>query len=159
MGHIVTRRELVMGLAGGVSLTSAAFGAEPWSGDELMSVEALGKRVAAGNAPPIFCVAFPNLYRQRHIRGAKLAGPGSKPEGIKELEEAASSLSKSEEVVLYCGCCPMADCPNIRPAYTAMKRMGFQKIRVLNIPKNLHNDWTTKGHPTEPPAAPRITGD
>ena len=36
--HMVTRRGIMMGLAGGVSLTSTAFGAEPWSGDELMGV-------------------------------------------------------------------------------------------------------------------------
>jgi thiosulfate/3-mercaptopyruvate sulfurtransferase len=46
----------------------------------------------------------------------------------------------------------MKDCPNIRPAYETIKRMGFKAVRVLSIPNNMHNDWTMKGYPSEPPS-------
>jgi thiosulfate/3-mercaptopyruvate sulfurtransferase len=158
---LTNRREMLSRIAQGIMVARfapAAFGAEPWTDSELIKPADLAKQIEAGAAPPIVCVAFPFLYRQRHIRGAKYAGPGDKPEGIKDLEALAATLSKDSEVVVYCGCCPMKDCPNIRPAYDTLKRMGFKRVRVLNIPNNMHNDWITKGYPSEPPQAPRIPG-
>lgn len=156
-----TRRDIFSRMAQGLvaaGLAPAAFGAEPWAESEVIKPADLAKQMEAGTAPPIICVAFPVLYRQRHIRGAKYAGPGNKPDGIKELEALAATLAKDSEVVIYCGCCPMKDCPNIRPAYETLKRMGFKAVRVLNIPNNMHNDWVTKGYPSEPPQAPRAAG-
>jgi hypothetical protein len=43
----------------------------------------------------------------------------------------------------------MVKCPNIRPAYRALREMGFQHVRVLNIPNNMHEDWFGKGYPAE----------
>lgn len=154
---VTSRREVLSRVAqwlmmAGVVHTASA--AEPWSESELIQPAELAKQVEAGTAPPIVCVAFPFLYRQRHIKGAKYAGPGNKPEGIKELEALAATLPKNSEVVIYCGCCPMKDCPNIRPAYATLKRMGFNKVRVLNVPTNMHTDWSSKGYPSEPPPAP-----
>ena len=119
-----------------------AFGADPWIETELIKPADFAKQIEAGTAPPIVCVAFPRLYNDRHIRGAKYAGPGNTPEGIKDLEAFAATLRKDSAVVLYCGCCPLKDCPNIRPAYAVLKRMGFQTVRVVNMPNSLHNDWT-----------------
>ena len=148
---------IVQGLSW-AGLARTAFGAEPWTEEELIKPADLARQIEAGTAPSIICVAFPTLYRQRHIRGAKFAGPANKPEGIKELAALAATMAKDSEVVVYCGCCPMKDCPNIRPAYESLKRMGFKAVRVLNIPNNMHNDWTTKGYPCEPPQAPRVPG-
>jgi hypothetical protein len=55
--------------------------------------------------------------------------------------------------VIYCGCCPMLKCPNIRPAYSTLKELGFTHIRVLSLPTNLHTDWVSKDYPSDPPAA------
>jgi len=144
---MINRRQLVAAITAG--FTHSAFAAEPWSASEIVHPADLAKQIESGSAPPIVCVAFPFLYRQRHIRGAKYAGPGNKPEGIKALETFAASLDKSKQLVLYCGCCPMADCPNIRPAYETLKRLGFKAIRVLDVPTNMHTDWVTKGYPVE----------
>lgn len=158
---MMNRRQLVtrtlFGLSGG-SLSLSLLAEEPWTQVEFVATAALAERINAGKAPEIICVAFPFLYRQRHIRGAKFAGPTNKPEGVQDLERLAATLSKDSEVVIYCGCCPLKDCPNIRPAFATLKRIGFKTVRVLNIPNNLHNDWTTKGFPAEPPQAPRIVG-
>jgi hypothetical protein len=76
--------------------------------------------------------------------GAKFAGPAEEGHRDPELESVAAALDGSKEVVLYCGCCPMRECTNIRPAYSALKRFGFTTIRVLNIANDLDNDWTTQ---------------
>jgi hypothetical protein len=34
-------------------------------------------------------------------------------------------------VVIYCGCCPLDKCPNVRPAFTLLKTMGFTNLHVL----------------------------
>jgi thiosulfate/3-mercaptopyruvate sulfurtransferase len=99
--------------------------------------------------PVILCVAFPVLYKSKHIRHAIFAGPGNKPEGIEELKKAVAELPKDSDLVVYCGCCPMDKCPNIRPAYRTLKELGFTKVRVLNIPTNMNADWYTKNYPTE----------
>jgi hypothetical protein len=75
-----------------------------------------------------------------------LAGPASKTEGIADLHPAVASLAKSSAIVIYCGCCPMKDCPNIRPAYRTLKELGFNNLRVLDLPTNFHTDWVLKGY-------------
>ena len=97
--------------------------------------------------PAIFYVGFPVLYRAAHIPGAVLAGPGSKPEGLELLTKALRPLPRDREIVLYCGCCPLQKCPNIRPAYQAAASLGFSRVRVVVIETNLHTDWVAKGYP------------
>src|SRR5436190_24079633 len=100
---MLNRRQLLHGAACGLgwgSFANSLFAEEPWTQGELLNPADLAKRIEAGTAPPILCVAFPVLYRQRHILGAKAAGPGNKPEGIQELEKIAATLSKDSEVVI-----------------------------------------------------------
>jgi thiosulfate/3-mercaptopyruvate sulfurtransferase len=136
-------------------------GADPWPTSDLMAPLELAKILNSSKArPAILCVAFPVLYRKRHIIHAEFAGPGNKPEGIEDLKSASAKLDKNTEVVLYCGCCPMVRCPNIRPAYRTMKELGFSKVRVLNLADSFHTDWVSRGYPVEeqlgvPISAPR----
>jgi hypothetical protein len=51
--------------------------------------------------------------------------------------------------VLYCGCCPWDKCPNVRPAYDALKKMGFLQLKVLRMNQDFARDWVEKGLPTE----------
>jgi hypothetical protein len=78
-----------------------------------------------------------------------LAGPGNKPEGLQELRALVAGLPKNADLVLYCGCCPMDRCPNIRPAYQTLKDLGFTRIRIVSMPVNFHTDWFSKGYPVE----------
>jgi thiosulfate/3-mercaptopyruvate sulfurtransferase len=129
---------------------SATSSVDPWSPAELMRPGELAELMKhTDQQPRIICVTFPALYRQRHIAGAILAGPGSKPEGLASLHSALAEVDKPALVVLYCGCCPMTECPNIRPAYIAVKKDGFSNARVLSLPTNLHTDWVVKGYPVE----------
>ena len=121
----------------------------PWSSSELMEPSGLAQAIQSGKAPMILSVAFPVLYRGKHIVHAINAGPASKPDGIEALKTAVANLPKDADLVIYCGCCPMVKCPNIRPAYRTLKELGFTHIRVLNLSTNFHTDWVSKGYPSE----------
>ena len=122
---------------------------DPWKPSELLEPTALAAQLKGPKPPEVICVAFPVLYRLKHIEHAVFAGPGSKPEGIAMLKKTAATLPRDADLVIYCGCCPMSHCPNIRPAYRALKEMGFTHIRVLSIPTNMDADWYAKGYPSE----------
>jgi hypothetical protein len=126
-------------------------GSDPWPKSDLLDPAALAStlRTPGGKLPKIICVAFPVLYRNKHISHAVFAGPGGRPEGIEMLKKEVATLDKNSEIVLYCGCCPMDKCPNLRPAYRAVKELGFTKVRALNIQENMHTDWYTKDYPAE----------
>jgi thiosulfate/3-mercaptopyruvate sulfurtransferase len=113
----------------------------------------LAQAIQSNHAPIILSAAFPVLYRGRHILHAINAGPTSKPEGIEALKKAVANLPKDADIVIYCGCCPMVKCPNIRPAYRTLKELGFTRVRVLSLATNLHEDWVSKNYPSEGPSA------
>ncbi len=128
---------------------------DPWTPEQLMPVETLAKQLTSGaKAPLVISVAFPVLYRNRHIENAVFAGPGRDTEGITALKAAVKNAPKDAEIVIYCGCCPMDHCPNLRPAFRALKELGFTNIHALSIPTNFNTDWVGKGYPVSSPAAP-----
>ena len=94
-------------------------------------------------------VGFPVLYRSVHIPGSIYAGPASKEEGIAALKKAVADQPRTREIILYCGCCPFDRCPNIRPAFAALRTMGFTHVRAMMLPTNLKTDWIDKGYPTD----------
>ena len=122
---------------------------DPWASSDLLQPADLAKTIESGHAPIILSAAFPVLYRGKHIVHAINAGPTSKPEGIEALKNAVANLPKDADLVIYCGCCPMVKCPNIRPAYRTLKELGFTHVRVLSLETNLHEDWVAKGYPSE----------
>lgn len=122
---------------------------DPWTKPEVLQPAVLADLVKGPKPPAVICVAFPVLYHLKHIAHADFAGPGSKAEGIEMLKKAVAKLPKDADIVLYCGCCPMVKCPNIRPSYKVLKEMGYTHIRILDIPTNMNTDWYTKNYPTE----------
>lgn len=124
--------------------------ANPWTKAE--SVEAgnlLRELNDSKTAPTVVFVGFQRLYTAGHIKGAQFHGGGGSAEGLKELKVWAATLHKTSNVVLYCGCCPMERCPNIRPAFSALRELGFSKVRVLVLPTSFEVDWAEKGFPYE----------
>jgi thiosulfate/3-mercaptopyruvate sulfurtransferase len=122
---------------------------DPWSKPDLMTTSELASEVKGSHPPAVICTAFPVLYKAKHIIRATFAGPGSKPEGIEMLKTAVAKLPKDADIVIYCGCCPMVKCPNVRPAFRALKEMGYTHLRVLDVPSNMHDDWYSKDYPSE----------
>ena len=106
---------------------------------------------AKGERPAILYVGFAAGYRAGHIPGSVLAGPAESAEGLKMLRAAAMGLPRDRETVVYCGCCPWDSCPNIRPALTTLREMGFTRVKALILENNFAADWVARGYPTEPP--------
>ena len=123
---------------------------DPWPKSAIIEPADLAASLRAdAKKPAVICVAFPVLYRSKHITGAVYAGPGNRPEGIEALKKAVAGMPKDSDLVIYCGCCPMERCPNIRPAWNALKELGFTRVRVLNVPTNMATDWYQKDYPSE----------
>ncbi len=135
--------------AGVAALTPSE--ADPWKIDQLVEPSQLAKVLSNPQSQKleIVCVGMPFLYRGAHIPGARLLGPALSPEGLNSLQKWAQSVPKNTEIVLYCGCCPWADCPNIRPAFRILQEMGFTRLRVLHIQNNFKQDWSDRGYPTQ----------
>lgn len=121
---------------------------EPW-GAQTVSAADLVKELAGGDKPVVVCVAPPSMYSRAHIPGAVLHGPASEPAAQARLTAWAQPLPRATRLVVYCGCCPLAYCPNLRPAFKALNGMGFTHLRVLVLPENFGTDWVERGYPVE----------
>lgn len=128
-----------------------AYPAEPWTAAQTVQPAALASELKPEKDPSlkVVCVGFHTLYRGAHIPGAVFRGPGSSAQGIADLKQYAATLPKNSNIVLYCGCCPLEKCPNIRPAFSALQDMGFTRLRVLILPTSFAADWVEKGYPVE----------
>jgi hypothetical protein len=124
----------------------------PWSSSQTVGPEALAKELSGTEnlkKPTVVCVGFHPLYAGAHIPGASFHGAGSTPQGIADLKTWAQNIPRSTEIVLYCGCCPLQHCPNLKPAFRAMRELGFTDLRVLLLPRDFNSDWIEKGYPVE----------
>ena len=83
------------------------------------------------------------------IKGAINIGSTSNKANLDKLGKALAGVPKDKMVVIYCGCCPFRNCPNIRPAFKLLKDMGFKNPRLLNLKQNLKVDWTDLGYPMD----------
>jgi hypothetical protein len=45
--------------------------------------------------------------------------------------------------------CPLGHCRNIRPAFIAMRDMGFTHLCVLILLNDFNTDWIEKNYPVE----------
>jgi thiosulfate/3-mercaptopyruvate sulfurtransferase len=125
---------------------------DPWTAAQTIEPPDLVREStssAPADQPLVVCVGFHALYRAGHVPAASFHGPTSTPEGLADLKRWAQRQVRSASVVLYCGCCPLEDCPNLRPAFTTLHDMGFTRVRVLLLPKSFGADWVGKGFPVE----------
>jgi len=124
--------------------------ADPWNASQTVQPGDLLKELnASKSASTIVFVGFKRLYTSGHIKGAQVHGTTGSAEGLNELRSWAAALPRSSNLVIYCGCCPMDRCPNIRPAFTVLRDLGFTKLRVLLLPTNFEEDWANKGYAYE----------
>jgi rhodanese-related sulfurtransferase len=92
-------------------------------------------------------VGFHILYTQAHIPGSEYVGPASEEAGLQLLRNRVAKLPKDTPIVIYCGCCPWSDCPNIAAAYEALHALGFKQVKALYIASNLGTNWIDQGYP------------
>jgi thiosulfate/3-mercaptopyruvate sulfurtransferase len=121
---------------------------DPWTKAQTVQPADLAKELSnSKTAPTVVFVGFKRLYSAGHIKGAQYHGTAGSDEGLKELTAWAAGLPRSANLVIYCGCCPMERCPNIRPAFKALQGLGFKNLRVLLLPQDFATDWAGKGFP------------
>jgi hypothetical protein len=134
---------------GAESLPPARAASDTALAGHLIQPQALARLLADSTAtqPMLVHVGFKSLYHGGHIPRSRYFGPASKPEGLAALKKALAEIPREQPVVLYCGCCPWTDCPNVGPAFRAAQDMGFKSVRVLYVAKNLEHDWVEKGFP------------
>ena len=121
---------------------------EPWSTAQTVQPGDLLKELAdTKSVPTVLYVGFQRLYTAGHIKGAQFHGSGGNADGLAQIKAWAATLPRSTNFVIYCGCCPLEKCPNLRPAFAALKEMGFTKLRVLLLPTSFAADWADTGFP------------
>ncbi len=121
---------------------------DPWTAAQTVKPNDLVKELAdAKSSPQVVFVGFQRLYTAGHIKGAQFHGSGGSAEGLAQLKAWASTLPRSTNLVIYCGCCPLERCPNLRPAFSTLHEMGFTKLRALILPTSFAEDWADKGLP------------
>lgn len=117
---------------------------DTWTQKQLMEPKVLADRITQNKMNKTVVV---NIGPDAVIKGSYNVGPGSDPRNIEKMRVYLQNISKDKEVVLYCGCCPFAKCPNIRPAFKALTDLGYKNARLLNIPHNIKTDWIDKKYP------------
>ena len=121
-----------------------SFGQEPWTEQQLIQPEDLAKNLndEKVNKPIILSVGPGG-----GIKGSIEFGSAKEKENIEKLKAYLTKLPKDAEIVIYCGCCPFAPCPNIRPSFQLLSEMKFTNHKLLNLSHNLKADWIDKGYP------------
>jgi thiosulfate/3-mercaptopyruvate sulfurtransferase len=141
----------LVAIASLVALTSPASieaDSDPWTKAQTVQPTDLVKELGSSkNVPTVVFVGFKRLYSAGHIKDAQFHGTAGNDESLKELTAWAAGLPRSTNLVIYCGCCPMERCPNIRPAFKALQGLGFKNLRVLLLPQDFVTDWAGKGLP------------
>jgi len=120
---------------------SAQTGKEPWLNKQLMQPSELAKNINEKN------IYIYNIGPAGLIKNAIDIGEGRDKKNVEKLKKEVSKLPKDANIVIYCGCCPFGDCPNIRPTLKLLNKMKFTNHKLLNLPKNLKVDWIDKGYP------------
>ncbi len=129
-------------------LSHAQNSSDPWTAAQIVQPQDLVKELSeTRSAPTVVFVGFQRLYIAGHIKGAQFHGSGSSVEGLTQLKSWAMSLPRTTKLVIYCGCCPLERCPNLRPAFGTLHDMGFTKLRALILPTSFAADWADKGLP------------
>lgn len=119
---------------------------EPWRADQLMATSALAAKIESNQTGDLLILSIgPDAI----IKGSVDIGPTQEAANLAKLKNYLKQVPKDKKVILYCGCCPFDKCPNIRPAFSALNKMGFKNAELLNIPKNIKVDWIDKGYPTK----------
>jgi rhodanese-related sulfurtransferase len=116
----------------------------PWNNSELIEPSVLAAVIK--NTPSSLPLVL-NIGAVEDIKGATHIGAVSNADNLKALVKFVSDLPKNKAIVIYCGCCPFTKCPNIKPAFNELKKLGFTNVKLLNLPVNLKTNWIAEGYP------------
>ncbi|RPI19030.1 MAG: rhodanese-like domain-containing protein [Ignavibacteriae bacterium] len=119
---------------------------EPWTKDQLMEPSVPASII---NDPSKKQPIILDIGSFGGVRNSVRIGPAMNQSNLNKLKETAGKYAKDADIVIYCGCCPFKDCPNIRPAFSLLKEMDYSNVKLLNLPRNLKTDWADKGYPMD----------
>lgn len=119
---------------------------EPWTEKQLMTTAELAEKLNSGMTTGTYIF---NIGPSGKIKNSITIGPTQEAANMARLKKQLAKIPKGSEIVIYCGCCPFENCPNIRPAFELLNEMKFTNARLLNIPKNLKVNWIDKGYPMQ----------
>jgi hypothetical protein len=125
-------------------LSTPTFQSNPWGEEQLIAPAALAKLISNKEKVTIY-----NIGVVQRIKGAINIGGCAAPENLAHLKKTVEDQGKAEFIVIYCGCCPIGKCPNIRPAFQLLLDQQFSNVHLLNLPVNIKVDWMDKGYPVE----------
>lgn len=140
MKHLLT---LVLAFSGLLS----AFGQTPvWKKEQLMPTQELADKIKTNSKdkPIIF-----NVGPMENIKTAVFVGRATSATCVEKMKSTLAMENKAKPIVVYCGCCSYASCPNIKPAYDALIGLGFKNTKVLELPEGIKPDWVAKEYPME----------
>jgi thiosulfate/3-mercaptopyruvate sulfurtransferase len=129
-----------------VGFISAQTSTKPWTDDQLIEPEALANIL---RNPKVQQPIIYNIGPMENIKGSINIGPTKDKNNLAKLKQALSTVPKDKTIIIYCGCCPIRVCPNIRPAFELLKEMKFTKPRLLNLEHNLKTNWIDPGFPMQ----------
>jgi hypothetical protein len=117
---------------------------DPWTPEQLMPPADLAAKINNKSNPRIICVGPAGL-----IKGSVETGAAHESANLERLKTLLSGEDRNKEVIIYCGCCPFKNCPNVRPAFNLLLSMHFAHPRLLDIPHNIRIDWIEHGYPVQ----------
>jgi len=119
---------------------------DPWVPAQLVEPADLAAEINHPSAhPPLVVSVGPSAT----IKGSEEAGPAKDAANLDRLRSLLEKEDRNREVIIYCGCCPFARCPNVRPAFTLLTQMKFAHARLLDLPHNIKVDWIDHGYPVK----------
>jgi hypothetical protein len=150
----ISRRQML------AAASAVALGACKGSGSEAGTNVELGPMVApadlagriedarAGRVAVLY-VGPEELFARGRVPGAQKLPPVERDEGRRALARVLSETPAGTEIVVYCGCCPYASCPNVRPASAEIRASGRTNARFLDLPTSFKKDWVEQGYPVD----------
>ena len=118
---------------------------EPWTNSQLIEPSYLNIILSKQNKLPNIISVGPGKVIPNSIG----VGECRYEKNLNILKNHLLSFSKDSEIILYCGCCPFKDCPNIRPAFSLLNSLGYKNHKLLNIRNNIKTDWIDMNYPID----------
>ncbi|MEP6952000.1 MAG: rhodanese-like domain-containing protein [Ginsengibacter sp.] len=115
-----------------------------WTSKELTEPSALAAILQSNKDVPVIFSVGPGAVIPNSID----IGMVKDEKNLAKFKYQISKLSKSANILIYCGCCPYERCPNVRPAIALLQSMQFTNYHLLDLPHNIKTDWIAKGYPT-----------
>ena len=103
-----------------LTLTSFIQQQDPWKKEQIISTKDLAAKIQ-NNSKDLPVII--NVGPMENIKTAIKVGNADSDEGIKKLTTTVSGMKKTSKMVIYCGCCSYANCPNIRPAFNKLQEL------------------------------------